>query len=56
VLTLPYSITFYIRIGKNEGAIANDTAATLSITERMIRWVPDDSYAQAMGNKQEYAG
>jgi hypothetical protein len=56
VLTLPYSITFYIRTGKNEGAIANDIAATLSITEGMIRWAPDDTYAQAMGNKQEYAG
>ena len=36
--------------------IPNDLAASSSVTEETIRWASNDAYAQALGNKLEYAG
>ncbi|XP_059434867.1 uncharacterized protein LOC132167849 [Corylus avellana] len=36
--------------------IPTDPAASSSITEGTVKWAPNDAYAQAHGNKPEYAG
>jgi hypothetical protein len=36
--------------------IPTDHAASSSVTEGTVRWAPNDAYAQAHGNKPEYAG
>ncbi|KAC1299283.1 hypothetical protein FH972_027141 [Carpinus fangiana] len=36
--------------------IPTDPAATSSMTEGTVRWVPNNAYSQAIGNKPEYAG
>jgi hypothetical protein len=33
-----------------------DPIATSSIIEGTVRWAPNDTYSQAIGNKAEYAG
>jgi hypothetical protein len=33
-----------------------DSAESSSITQGTVRWRHDDAYAQALGNKPEYAG
>ncbi|XP_059453484.1 uncharacterized protein LOC132184020 [Corylus avellana] len=44
------------RCEKMNELIPTDPAASSSITERTVRWAPNDAFAQAMGNKPEYAG
>ncbi|XP_059450785.1 uncharacterized protein LOC132181549 [Corylus avellana] len=36
--------------------IPTDLAASSSITKGTIKWAPNDAFAQAIGNKPEYAG
>jgi hypothetical protein len=48
--------TVYILQNRMKELLPNDSAATSSITEGMIRWAPGDAYALAMDNKLEYAG
>jgi hypothetical protein len=33
-----------------------DLAASSNVTQGMVRWAPNDAYAQAHGNKPEYVG
>jgi hypothetical protein len=35
--------------------LSTDLAATSSITEGTVRWAPNDTYSQVLGNKPEYA-
>ncbi|XP_059429119.1 uncharacterized protein LOC132162898 [Corylus avellana] len=44
------------RCEKMNELIPTDPAASSSITEGTVRWAPNDAFAQAMGNKPEYAG
>ncbi|XP_059441611.1 uncharacterized protein LOC132173941 isoform X2 [Corylus avellana] len=39
-----------------EELIPTDPAASSSVTERTVRWASNNAYAQAIGNKPEYAG
>jgi hypothetical protein len=36
--------------------MANDLAASLSVTEGTVRWCPNNTFSQALGNKLEYVG
>ncbi|XP_062177030.1 uncharacterized protein LOC133881968 [Alnus glutinosa] len=36
--------------------IPTDPAASTSVTHGMVRWTPNDAYAQVNGNKPEYTG
>ncbi|XP_059448234.1 uncharacterized protein LOC132179516 [Corylus avellana] len=44
------------RCERMEELIPTDPAASSSMTEGTVRWAPNDAYAQAHGNKPEYAG
>jgi hypothetical protein len=36
--------------------ISNDLATSSSVIKGIVRWAPNDAYAQALENKPEYVG